>query len=71
MIEFNKCSLTIIYINYLATIFISRQINLTIFIIDKLNLRLIRASQYLFDFNLLIKYKFNKFGVVFNVLLYF
>ena len=44
MIKFNECSSIIIYIDHFVAIFISRQINLTTSSIDKLNLRLIRAS---------------------------
>ena len=35
---------------------------------NKLNLRLIRVSQYLFNFKLLIRYKINKINVVLNAL---
>ena len=36
--------------------------------IDKLNLRLVRAFQYLFEFNLNMRHKLNKFNVVLNTL---
>ena len=69
MIKIIECFSIIIYTNYSATMSISRQINLTISNIDKLNLRLIRASQYLFEFNLNVRHKSNKFNVVSDVLL--
>ena len=46
---------------------ISKQINFITFNIDKLNLRFIKTSQYLFDFNLQMKHKVDKFNVVSNV----
>ena len=48
------------YTNYLTIINIVKQINLTLFLINKLNLRLIKASQYLSQFKFNIRYKFNK-----------
>ena len=47
---------------------IARQIILFISFIDKLNLRLIKISQYLSNFNLIIRYKINKSNIVFNAL---
>ena len=47
---------------------IARQIILSISFIDKLNLRLMRVSQYLLNFNLIIRYEINKLNVVFNIL---
>ena len=44
IIKINECLLTIIYINYLTTIFIFKQINFINFNINKLNLRLIKIS---------------------------
>ena len=52
MIEFNRKSFIIIYIDYFAAISIFRQIILITSFIDKLNLRLICVSQYLFNFNI-------------------
>jgi len=46
-----------VYTDHLITISIARQISLFFFNIDKLNLRLVQASQYLFTFELNIKYK--------------
>ena len=68
IIKVNECSSTIIYINHLTTIFIFKQINFITFNINKLNLRLIKISQYLFNFNIAIRYKFNKSNIVFNAL---
>ena len=44
MIEFIKKLFIMIYTNHFIVIFISRQINLIILSINKLNLRFIRAS---------------------------
>ena len=68
MIESNECFSIIIYIDHSAIVSISRQINLITFNTDKLNLRFIRISQYLFDFNLQVKHKIKKFNVIFDVL---
>ena len=68
IIDFIKKSFTIIYIDYFVVVSISRQIILITFNIDKLNLRLVRASQYLFNFNIIIRHKFNKFNVIFDAL---
>ena len=68
LIEFNEYSSIIIYIDHFVAIFISRQINLITFSIDKLNIRLVRISQYLSKFNLIIKHKFNKFNIIFDAL---
>jgi len=45
------------YTDHSATVSIARQISLFFFNTDKLNLRLVRASQYLFTFELNIRYK--------------
>ena len=66
MIESNECSSTIIYTDHSIVVSILRQTNLITFNTDKLNLRLIRASQYLFDFNLQMKHKIDKFNIVSN-----
>ena len=68
MINFIKKSFIVIYIDYFVVVLISRQIILITFNIDKLNLRLVRASQYLFNFNIIIRHKFNKFNVIFDAL---
>ena len=68
MIEFSRKSSIIIYIDHFATISIFKQIILITSFIDKLNLRLIRASQYLFNFNITLRHKTNKSNVISNVL---
>ena len=68
MIESTEMSSTIIYIDHSVAVFISRQIILITFSSDKLNLRLVRASQYLFNFNLSVKHKVDKANVMSNVL---
>ena len=59
---------TIIYTNHFAAVFINRQIILIISNSDKLNLRLMRTSQYLFDFNLSVRHKVDKANVMSDVL---
>ena len=68
IIDFIKKLFIVIYIDYFIVISILYQIILIMFNIDKLNLRLVRASQYLFNFNIIIRHKFNKFNVIFNAL---
>ena len=68
MIESTECSSTIVYTDHSTAVSIFRQITLIIFSTDKLNLRLIRASQYLFSFNLSIRHKSDKFNIVSNAL---
>ena len=68
MIEFSKKSFIIIYIDYFAIVSIFKQIILIISFIDKLNLRLIRASQYLFNFNITLRHKVDKSNVILNIL---
>ena len=68
MIESIEISSIIIYTNHFAVVSISRQIILITFSSDKLNLRFVRTSQYLFDFNLFVKHKIDKVNVVSNVL---
>ena len=53
-----------IYTTNSAAIPISNQISLTSSSTDKLNLRLVRASQYLSQFNLAIRHKSSKLNVV-------
>ncbi len=65
----NSFQSTIIYINYDATLDIVKQTSLITFFINKLNLRLIRASNYLQRFNLNIRYKLNKQHIVLDALL--
>ena len=68
MIESTKKSPTVVYINHSTAILISRQTSLTTFSIDKLNLRLIRASQYLSIFDLSVRHKTRKMNIVPNAL---
>ena len=67
MIKFIEISSIIMYIDHSTIVFIFRQITLIIFNNDKLNLRLIKASQYLFEFNLFIRHKVDKTNVIFDV----
>ena len=64
LIKFNECSSIIVYIDHFVVVLISRQINLITFNIDKLNLRFVRILQYLSNFNLVVKYKFDKFNII-------
>ena len=68
MIDFIKKSFIVIYIDHFVVVSISRQIILIIFNIDKLNLRFVRASQYLFNFNIIIRHKFDKFNIMLDAL---
>ena len=68
MIEFIEIFSAIVYIDHSTVVFISRQIIFIIFSSDKLNLRLVKVSQYLFDFNLFIKHKVDKINVVSDAL---
>ena len=67
MIESSECLSTIIYIDHSAAVSISRQTSFTTFSTDKLNLRLIKASQYLSEFNLQVRHKVDKSNIVSNV----
>ena len=68
MIKFTKISLVIIYTNYSTTISIFKQITFITFNTNKLNLRLVKASQYLFDFNIFVRHKIDKINIVFDAL---
>ena len=59
---------TILYIDHEAIIEIINQTKLNFINIDKQNLKLIRASMYLFQFRLEIRHRFEKFNVIFDVL---
>lgn len=65
-IEFTKMLFTIIYIDHFVAIFIFKQIILITNNTNKFNLRLTRISQYLFNFNIFIRYKFDKLNVMSN-----
>ena len=56
------------YIDYSITTFIIQQIKLFTFFVNKLNLRLMRASIYLFQFTFDIRHKFDAHHIVSNAL---
>ena len=58
----------IIYIDHAVSIFITRQTTLTTSFTNKLNLRLIRAFQYLSGLNISLRHKAEKANTVFDVL---
>ena len=68
MIDFTLTSSMIIYTDHSVAILISKQTTLITSNIDKLNLRLVRVSQYLFSFNLIVRHKADKFNIVSNAL---
>ena len=57
---------TIIYIDHFVVVFIFKQIILTINNTNKFNLRLIRTSQYFFNFKILFRHKFDKSNIMSN-----
>ena len=57
-----------IYTDYSTTVDIAKQLSLSITSIIRLNLRLIRASQYLQRFELNVKYKPGKRNVILDIL---
>ena len=63
--------LMIIYIDYSVTVDITRQVILLIILIDRFNLRLIRASDYIQRFSLTLKYIFSKTNIIPDVLFRF
>ena len=56
----------IIYTNHAVNSFITRQFKFTSNNVDKLNMKLIRASIYFFQFRLNIRYKLNKKHIILN-----
>ena len=68
MLESNLVPPMVIYTDHSATVPISRQTTLNTTSIDKLNLRLIRASQYLSSFNLELRHKASKSNTIPNAL---
>jgi hypothetical protein len=71
LIKSNKVPLITIFTNYTLLVKISKKSNLTtIVFINKLNLRLVRAREYLSKFPLLIRYKPSKANFVPNALSY-
>ena len=67
MIESAK-KITLIFIDHVANFFIAKQTTLNSENIDKLNLRLIKISAYLSQFNIDIRYKSKKVNIVSNAL---
>jgi hypothetical protein len=69
LIKSNKVLLITIFTDYALLVSILKKSNLTIIIfINKLNLHLIRAREYLFRFPLLIRYKLSKANFVLDAL---
>ena len=64
MVESTKKPPVVVYTDHSAAVPISRQTSLTSSSTDKLNLRLVRASQYLSMFNLSVRHKAGKTNVV-------
>ena len=64
MIEASEAPPVVVYTDHSAAVQISRQTTLSTSSTDKLNLRLVRASQYLSGFNLSIRHKAGKANVV-------
>lgn len=58
----------IFYTNYGAVLKIAKQIILFTSFIDKFNLRFIRASNYIQKFSIVLKHKFGKQHIIFDVL---
>lgn len=65
MIELFKLSI-IIHTDHDAIFEIAAQTSVSTFSIDELNLRLIRTSNYIQRFLFVIRYKFDKFHIVFD-----
>ena len=59
---------TVIFIDHFASTSIVRQTTLSFENTDKLNLKLVRAFVYLFQFDLDVRYKFDKTNIVFDAL---
>lgn len=64
LIESSQVPPVVIYTDHSAAVPISKQTTLTTSSTDKLNLRLVRASQYLSSFNITIRHKAGKSNVV-------
>ena len=67
LIKFFKFA-TILYTNHDTTLDIAKQIILSTSFTDKLNLRLVRTSNYIQRFDLNIRHKSKKLHIVFNAL---
>ena len=59
---------TVIYIDHGANLVIATETKFSTTNIDKLNLKLIRASIYFFQFRFEFRHRFDKFNIVFDVL---
>ena len=68
MIDFSRKPPIVIYTDHSAAVPIFRQTTLATSSTDKLNLRLVRASQYLSSFNVAIRHKSGKSNVVSDAL---
>ena len=68
MIDFIKRLSIIIYTNHSTAMLIFKQTSLVTFSTNKLNLRLIRVSQYFSSFNIVIRHKASKINVISNAL---
>ena len=68
MLESNLKAPVVVYIDHSAAVPISKQTTLNTASTDKLNLRLVRASQYLSLFNLELRYKAGKSNTVLDAL---
>ena len=68
LIDSIRKSSIIIYTDHSTVVSIFRQTTLITFSIDKLNFRLVRVSQYLSSFNIVIRHKSDKSNVISNVL---
>ena len=58
--------ITIIYIDHVVNSFIARQIKLITNNVNKLNMKLVRVSIYLFQFRLNVRYKLDKSHIIFD-----
>ena len=68
MIEFSKMS-TIVYTDHFTTLSIVKQFSLTaIILIDRMNLQLVCASEFLQCFQLDIYYKKDKMNIILDAL---
>ena len=67
-VDFSKQNFIVIFTNHDVVLNIIKQINMTIVFIDKLNFRLVRASNYIQRFDVKLRYKFEKQHIVSNVL---
>lgn len=68
LIDFFAIKSIVVFTNYDAILKIAKQISMTTTSIDKLNLRLVRASNYIQRFELKFRYKLEKQYVVSNAL---